>query len=95
MRYINRNPIRAGMVEKPGEWRWSGYRFYATGEANDLLEPHPTFLAMGDDDAKRQAAYRNLVDMVLPHEDRRDSKFSEAGFVGSETFGEKLKKFWG
>jgi hypothetical protein len=50
---------------------------------------------MGADDTKRQAAYHDLVEMVLPHEDRRDSKFSETGFVGSEKFGQKLKKFWG
>src|SRR3989338_6802781 len=29
MRYINRNAIRAGIAEKPGDWKWSGHQFYA------------------------------------------------------------------
>ena len=95
MRYINRNPLRAGMVEKAGEWRWSGFRFYAQGEVNNLLEAHPTYLAMGPHDQKRQEAYRAFVEMVLPHEDRKGSRYSEADFIGSETFGERLKRFWG
>jgi len=39
LRYIHRNPIRAGMVNKPEEWKWSGYHFYAGLEGNDLLTP--------------------------------------------------------
>lgn len=46
MRYMNRNPIRAGMVKKAGEWKWSGYKFYAEGEANELLTHHPTYMSL-------------------------------------------------
>ena len=27
-RYIHRNPVEAGLVRRPGEWRWSSYRAY-------------------------------------------------------------------
>jgi len=29
--YIHRNPVRRGLVEKPEDWEWSSYRFYAKG----------------------------------------------------------------
>jgi len=32
LRYMHRNPVVRGMVEKPEAWRWSSFRHYATGE---------------------------------------------------------------
>jgi putative transposase len=37
MRYIELNPVRAGMVAHPGEYRWSSYRANAQGEAAPRL----------------------------------------------------------
>jgi putative transposase len=31
LRYIHRNPVRRGLVEKPEDWMWSSFRNYATG----------------------------------------------------------------
>ena len=31
LRYIHRNPVHRGLVEKPEDWRWSSYRHYQTG----------------------------------------------------------------
>jgi putative transposase len=31
LRYIHRNPIRAGLCERPEDWEWSSFRHYATG----------------------------------------------------------------
>jgi putative transposase len=31
LRYIHRNPVRRGLVEKPEDWKWSSYRHYLTG----------------------------------------------------------------
>ena len=33
LRYIHRNPVRRGLVDRPEDWAWSSYRHYATGEA--------------------------------------------------------------
>ena len=32
LRYMHRNPVRRGPVEKPEDWAWSSYRHYASGE---------------------------------------------------------------
>lgn len=31
LRYIHRNPVARGLVEKPEDWAWSSFRHYATG----------------------------------------------------------------
>jgi len=60
-RYIELNPVRAGMVESPADYRWSSYRHNAQGDENCLIQPHGTYLSLGLDDMNRKAAYRELV----------------------------------
>ena len=31
LRYIHRNPVRAGLCERPEDWKWSSFLHYATG----------------------------------------------------------------
>lgn len=64
-RYIELNPVRAGMVAHPAQHRWSSYRANAQGDLDDLVSPHASYLALGSDAAKRQAAYRELVGQEL------------------------------
>jgi len=59
-RYIELNPVRAGMVEHPADYRWSSYRANAQGEENALVRPHERYLALGANEASRQSAYREL-----------------------------------
>ncbi len=59
-RYIELNPVRAGMVTHPAEYRWSSYRTNAQGEMDTLVQAHALYDALGSDAASRQAAYREL-----------------------------------
>ncbi|MGH6630279.1 MAG: REP-associated tyrosine transposase [Burkholderiales bacterium] len=36
LRYIHRNPVKRGLVQRPEEWPWSSFRHYATGEAGGV-----------------------------------------------------------
>jgi len=60
MRYIELNPVRAGMVAHPGEYRWSSYRSNAQGEEDRLVSPHTLYLSLGEDATARAVAYREL-----------------------------------
>jgi putative transposase len=60
-RYIERNPVRAGMVGSPAAYRWSSYPGNAGLASNQLLVPHPEYLALSADDGSRQRAYREMV----------------------------------
>ena len=37
LRYVELNPVRAGLVERPGDWPWSSANAHLTGEAHPLL----------------------------------------------------------
>jgi putative transposase len=63
MRYIEQNPVRAGMVSHPRDYPWSSHRKYAYGDdganLNWLIE-HDEYLKLGRDAAARKVAYREL-----------------------------------
>ena len=59
-RYIESNPVRAGMVTHPVEYRWTSYRSNGQGERQDWLTPHPEYPALGDNRGTRLASYREL-----------------------------------
>ena len=60
MRYIEMNPVRAGMVAHPRDYRWSSYRAHAEGVVDGLLSAHEIYRRLGRSEAERQAAYRQL-----------------------------------
>ena len=59
-RYIELNPVRAGMVNDPGQYRWSSYRSNGLGQDDGLITTHPVYLAQGLESDARRAAYRAL-----------------------------------
>jgi putative transposase len=61
-RYIERNPVRAGMVRYPGEYPWSSFRTNAFGAPSHFVCPHHEYRALGPDDEVRTSAYRALFD---------------------------------
>ncbi|MES9902573.1 MAG: transposase [Sedimenticola sp.] len=64
-RYIELNPVRANMVEKPAEYRWSSYHANAYGKITPLLTPHPLYLALGNNNEQRAQCYRASFKEVL------------------------------
>lgn len=59
-RYIELNPLRAGIVNKPGDYPWSSYPANAHGKDDALTQPHDVYQALGRSDEARQRAYREL-----------------------------------
>ena len=59
-RYIELNPVRAGIVEQPSDYVWSSYPINALGKVSELCTPHAVYLALGKDANERQASYREL-----------------------------------
>lgn len=64
-RYIELNPVRAGMVQHPGDYPWSSYRINAQGEPSRLVTPHALYKQQGRTARERQRAYRELFHQVL------------------------------
>lgn len=67
-RYIERNPVNAGIVKDPKDYRWSSYRFYVDGAGSSIVTPDPGYLGLGANDAERRCRYRDYVEASRPYE---------------------------
>jgi putative transposase len=60
MRYIEENPVRAGLAAHPGAYPWSSYRANALGEDDALVTPHAHYCSLAPSPDARRAAYAAL-----------------------------------
>jgi len=58
MRYIELNPVRAGLVTRPQAYQWSSFHANALGADDALITPHAHYCTLGRSPEIRQAAYR-------------------------------------
>ena len=68
-RYIELNPVRAGMTPTAFDYRWSSHCHNARGMQDPRIHPHPAYLALGATATQRQEAYRQLFDAGLSDND--------------------------
>jgi putative transposase len=65
MQYVELNPVRAGIVRRPEDYRWSSYRCHALGTRDAIVEPHALVLGLGVTAAKRQCAWRAMCETAI------------------------------
>jgi putative transposase len=96
-RYIELNPVRAGMVEEPSEYSWSSYQCNALGKISELLTPHPVYLSLAQAATVRLSLYRELfirhVDVQLLDDIRKATNKGLA--IGSKLFKENIEALSG
>ena len=97
MRYIELNPVRAGMVDKPGEYPWSSYAANAQGENNKLIISHEVYKQIGINEAERQSAYRQLFHATIDKSDLEALReATNKGWVlGSDCFRKEIERLSG
>ena len=96
-RYIELNPVRAGMVSDPAEYIWSSYQSNGLGKKIKLLTPHDEYKQLGKTDAQRQKAYRSLFRVHVGErliEDIR-SAVNKGLALGDERFKEEIEVLCG
>jgi len=93
LRYIEMNPLRAGMTNLPELYRWSSYRFRALGKKSSILDLDPWYESLGFDEKERQSNYRQLFQNSIPDTTcqliREMSK--KGGIVGSDNFKKRIE----
>jgi len=93
-RYIELNPVRAGIVANPDDYAWSSYRAHAHGLSDSLIRDHPLYLALGDTNSTRQEAYRALFKVQLDSATVnliREST-NKAWALGNDRFREEIER---
>jgi len=92
-RYVVLNPVRAGIISSPYEWRWSSYR-----ATIGMDKPHPclsiTWILeqFGDELHRARAEYAGFVSEgrgIIP----QARKFGRQKFLGGKEFAMILKKY--
>ncbi|NHZ88641.1 transposase [Massilia sp. CCM 8733] len=91
-RYIELNPVRAGMVDHPLDYRWSSYQTNAYGEADNIVEPHALYEALGTERPERELRYRALFEEEMPWSMLEQVRYAtnRNAVFGSEEFIERL-----
>jgi len=59
-KYIEMNPVRAGMVLDPVDYKWSSYAHNALGKVDSLISEHLLYKALGDDLPIRSKSYQKI-----------------------------------
>ncbi len=93
-RYIELNPLRAGMVKHPGEYPWSSYQSNALGKTIELITPHFIYQGLAKTDKTRQKRYLALFEKKIPDytlEEIRDS-LNRAWVLGDDLFKQQITK---
>jgi len=96
-RYIEVNPVRAGMVRHPRDYPWSSYRANAEDKADARITPHECYLALAHEPAARREAYRELCRAGLDEETLEEIRLAtNGGFVlGRRRFQDQVARTLG
>ena len=96
MRYIELNPVRAGMVSRPEEYGWSSYHSNGRGDTG-WLTPHDEYRRLGATNEERCGAYRELFAAQLSEQDlqlmRNAAHYCQP--VGDDRFRQQIEAKYG
>ncbi|MDY6973082.1 MAG: transposase [Thermodesulfobacteriota bacterium] len=88
--YIHRNPLRAGIVERLADYRWSSYKAYAySDKAPEWLKTKPIFSQFKVKDKTK--AYREKVQRYAKEEQELWEDLRHGMIIGSKKFVEKIR----
>lgn len=69
-RYIERNPVKGGVVNRPEDYPYSSAAFYVSGRADradDLITPNLYYQQMGATEEERQRNYQLFLSLEEPY----------------------------
>ncbi len=92
-RYIERNPVSAGIVLEAQEYVYSSARFYCTGKPDGITIVDPAFYEFGPDEILRQNSYIKFLKKFDSEEEGIFESFEKP--LGSREFIRKLLKING
>ena len=96
-RYIELNPVRAGVVFDPADYRWSSHTYYSSGKPNPLISEHQVYLNLGPGPESRRKAFRSLFADPVGESDmkRLRTAINKGWAVGSEQFLDRIASMAG
>jgi len=94
-RYIHLNPVRAGMVQKPIDYPWSGHRAYLGKETLPWLSTEEVLSRFSKSRSTARKRYQEFVSEGMKEGHREEfhrgrAEAAEAGILGDDRFIEKV-----
>jgi len=96
-RYIELNPVRAGMVETPEQYAWSSYHANGLGKPAKFWTPHGEYLKLGQTDGERIKAYQALFSSQVDQNIVKDIRASvqKELALGNDKFKQQIEALTG
>ena len=93
-RYIELNPLRAGLVNDPEDYLWSGYNSKVKGIVDKVIDLDSNFRALGNTQQERQSAYKEYVTQTISDEELQliRGAIQRNQLTGSDRFRMQLEK---
>jgi putative transposase len=97
MRYIELNPVRAGMVDDPAHYRWTSYRHNGLGQTDSRITEHALYQSLAATNKGRQSAYRQLFRSALDQDAIDDIRLAlnQNQPLGTSRFYAKVERLTG
>jgi putative transposase len=89
---VELNPVRAKIVEDPKDYTWSSYKVYAYGKRNLLVDEHPVYCQLSEDEGERKKKYRDFVRGMLKEKDAMKGEMDRRIVYGREDFVKDMAK---
>lgn len=89
--YIHRNPLRAGLVSRLAEFKWSSYHYYAYPETPPPWLKTELILSQFRSHKDRHKAYRNAARQYADEESRAGEDIKHGFIYGSRKFADFIK----
>lgn len=90
--YVELNPVRAGIVEDPKDYKWSSYNVYAYGKKDFIADEHSIYKGLSRNEAERRKKYREFIKGMIKEKDAMRGEMSRRVIYGSEDFIDKVTK---
>jgi putative transposase len=90
-KYIELNPVRAGIVTLPEDYRFSSYKHYAKESVDLIITSNPAYMGLSNSTEERRKQY---IEFVVDSGIISTERFSKQLFIGSESFIRRLQEYY-
>lgn len=90
--YVELNPVRAGIVGSPEDYRWSSYKVYAYGNKESVIDEHPIYKELSTNETARRKRYREFVEGMIKARNAMEGEMDRRMIYGNKNFTDVIKK---